>query len=514
MKKSFIWLIGIVLLLGFAGLLTIQFVYLNEIVESREEQFDGIVRRSLFGLQRQLEFKETRAFLDEYYDDNERELLNRLQQSEGGTSSNIPSASQTIGAPLGSQLKPAFEVGGNRDDKKAIRNRQRAMQDLLLDQFTYQRDLLDDVAFHILSQTADKPILSRVSTDEIYDLFTEEMRHSGYDLAFEYRLVDRDGKEVYRSGEYDEEVAQKQGLYRQVLFPRSSSVSPTQMPSRLSFVEVYFPGRHRFMMLSGLDFVIPSLIYTLVMLVLFVVVIIMVLRQKKLSEIKTDFINNMTHEFKTPISSISLASQMLGDPSVIKSPETMSHLTGVIADETKRLRMQVEKVLQMSMFEHQKTNLKLQDIPVNAIVENACSAFRLKVEKAGGRIETHLDAEDDLCMVDEMHFANVVHNLMDNAYKYASEDRPLHLTLTTRNLPEDHLELRVVDNGIGIRREDLKRIFEKFYRVPTGNLHNVKGFGLGLAYVQKIVRDHGGNIRVESEMGRGTTFIITLPLMK
>jgi two-component system phosphate regulon sensor histidine kinase PhoR len=139
------------------------------------------------------------------------------------------------------------------------------------------------------------------------------------------------------------------------------------------------------------------------------------------------------------------------------------------------------------------------------------NTFRLKVEKAGGSIEAHLDAEDDICMIDEMHFTNVVFNLMDNAYKYAREGVPLQLVVTTRTVGQ-HLELSIADNGIGIKREHLKKIFEKFYRVPTGNLHNVKGFGLGLAYVMKIVRDHKGEIKAESEFGQGTTFIISIPL--
>lgn len=204
---------------------------------------------------------------------------------------------------------------------------------------------------------------------------------------------------------------------------------------------------------------------------------------------------------------------MLNDPAVAKSPDMVSRLTGVISDETKRLRFQVEKVLQMSMFDRQRTNLKQQEVNVNALVESVVNTFRLKVEKAGGSIDATLDADDDVCMIDEMHFTNVVFNLLDNAYKYAREEEPLKLVINTSNPDDHHLEIRVSDNGIGIQKENLKRIFEKFYRVPTGNLHNVKGFGLGLAYVWKIVHDHGGSIKAESVFGQGTTFIITMPLI-
>ena len=204
---------------------------------------------------------------------------------------------------------------------------------------------------------------------------------------------------------------------------------------------------------------------------------------------------------------------MLNDDSVRKSPSMLQHISSVINDESKRLRFQVEKVLQLSMFDRQKTNLKLSDIPVNELVTNVVNTFTLKVEKAGGKIETSLEAEDDICMIDEMHFTNVIFNLLDNAYKYARENVPLELQISTRNIHNNKLEIRIKDNGIGIKHDDLKKIFEKFYRVPTGNLHNVKGFGLGLSYVMKIVKDHGGDIKAESDLGQGTTFVITMPLL-
>ena len=228
---------------------------------------------------------------------------------------------------------------------------------------------------------------------------------------------------------------------------------------------------------------------------------------------KNDFINNMTHEFKTPISTISLAAQMLKDPAVAKSPQMFQHISGVINDETKRLRFQVEKVLQMSMFERQKTMMKLNAVDVNDLVTSVMSTFKLKVEKFGGTIDADLAAEDAMVMVDEMHFTNVIFNLLDNAVKYAREDVPLALFIRTR-IEGDKVEISIQDNGIGIKKEDLKKIFEKFYRVSTGNLHNVKGFGLGLAYVHKIVTDLKGTIRAESELGVGTKFIIILPLIK
>ena len=236
-----------------------------------------------------------------------------------------------------------------------------------------------------------------------------------------------------------------------------------------------------------------------------------IFRQKKLTEIKNDFINNMTHEFKTPISTISLAAQMLNDPAVGKSPAMFKHISGIINDETKRLRFQVEKVLQMSMFDRQKTMLKKKETDMNELIAGVINTFNLKVEQYGGKIESELKADNAVVNVDEMHITNVIFNLMDNAVKYKKPDCPIMLDVKTWN-EQGKLCISVQDNGVGMKKEDLKKIFDKFYRVHTGNLHNVKGFGLGLAYVKKIIQDHKGAIKVESELNVGTKFIIILPL--
>ena len=228
---------------------------------------------------------------------------------------------------------------------------------------------------------------------------------------------------------------------------------------------------------------------------------------------KNDFNNNMTHEFKSTKTNIALAAEMLNEDAVRKSPAMLQHISTVINDETKRLRFQVEKVLQMSMFDHQKSTLKLTDIDANAVIANIVQTHKIKVEKYGGRIETYLDAENALVNVDEMHFTNVIFNLLDNAVKYRKEDTPLFLEVRTRDLPNERLEITIADNGIGIKKDDLKKIFDKFYRVSTGNRHDVKGFGLGLAYVHKMITELKGEIHAESEFGQGSKFIITLPLI-
>ena len=228
---------------------------------------------------------------------------------------------------------------------------------------------------------------------------------------------------------------------------------------------------------------------------------------------RNDFINNMTHELKTPISSISLAAQMLNDETVTKSSSMMSHLGGVINDEAKRLRFLVEKVLQMSMFERKKAIFKMKQLDLNEMVESVANTFTLRVEHTEGKIYTEIEAVNSTIYVDEMHFQNVIFNLMDNAGKYRKPDRPINIYIRTWN-DDTSLYLSIRDTGVGIKKDNLKKVFEKFYRVHTGNVHDVKGFGLGLAYVKKIIDLHKGDITVESEYGKGTKFTIKLPIIK
>ncbi|MCF0179950.1 MAG: HAMP domain-containing histidine kinase, partial [Bacteroidales bacterium] len=476
MKKKTIWLITIVLALAFCGFIAIQVSYLQETIEIRRDQFDETVKRGLWRIAREMERAETATYLEENFNETQRQLLESLSHDdEYGNPTLGQNNKITLKGPDGSVS--TFEFTGNapdslhispfrlskKHDHGSIQNSQRAMQEMLMDQYIYQKNLLDDVIFRILSQANDKPIMERMDINNLLITIDQEFEGMGIFLDYEFCIIDKDAQIVFDTNNFSTKEAEKSGIFLQPLFNNNVS-------SRVSYIEIYFPERNNFLFQSGLQFMIPSFVFSVIMLVLFTFVIAVVFRQKKLSEIKNDFINNMTHEFKTPISTISLASQMLTDPAVNKSQAMLDHVSGVIADETKRLRFQVEKVLQMSMFDRQKTNLKLSDLPVNEIVNTVINTFTLKVEKAGGRIEAHLDAEDDICVIDEMHFTNVIFNLLDNAYKYARENVPLHLIVSTRNVGKDKLEIRVQDNGIGIKADNLKKIFEKFYRVPTGNV--------------------------------------------
>lgn len=488
MKKSTIWILTIVMAFSFIGLLYVQIMYMENIVKMRNEQFSEIVKRSLYGVSTSLEQDETRYFLEEDLNDVENSFYSTSTKTE-----NLPSSWETIKVETKSEA-----------NLEGINDRYKNMQEILKGQYLYQKGLLNEVILNILAKSSNRPISERADSAIVNNYLKDELANNGLNLNYEFAVVDRKGYEIYKTGGFSQNEESK--VYTQVLFPNDPV-------NKMTYLKVFFPKKNDYIF-SSIRFMIPSFAFTFILLLVFLFTIIIAFRQKKLSEMKNDFINNMTHEFKTPISTISLAAQMLNDDSVRKSPTMLQHISGVINDETKRLRFQVEKVLQMSLLDRQKATLKLQELDVNAVIANVEHTYKLKVEKYGGFITTKLDAEDSIVNVDEMHFTNVIFNLLDNALKYRREDVPLELSITTRNIGEEKLEITIADNGIGIKKEDLKKIFEKFYRVSTGNRHDVKGFGLGLAYVHKLITQFKGSIYVESELNIGSKFIIILPLIK
>ena len=516
MKKSTIWILGVVMALSFLSLLYLQVSYIEEMVKMRRGQFEENVNRSLVQAARNLELVETKKYLEKDVAATERaarlsEQLKQQQMNGGGTS--LTEHHQfSVTAPDGTQissfeLKTIMERPANVpkviiSTGKNIPQTSRRLQEILKERYIYQRAMLDEVVYNILRTSSDKPLKERINFKQLDHFLKAELLNNGIDIPYHFSVTDRDGKEVYRCSDY---AYDSEKIYSRLLFENDP-------PAKMGFVNIFFPTLDNYIF-SSVRFMIPSIIFTLVLLVTFIFTIYIIFRQKKLTEIKNDFINNMTHEFKTPISTISLAAQMLNDPAVGKSPAMFKHISGVINDETKRLRFQVEKVLQMSMFERQKATLKMKEVDANELINGVINTFRLKVEKYNGTLDAELNAEDPIVYVDEMHFTNVIFNLLDNAVKYKKPEGDLKLKVRTWN-ESGKLHISIEDNGIGIKKENLKKIFDKFYRVHTGNLHDVKGFGLGLAYVKKIITDHKGTIRAESELNVGTRFIIVLPLLK
>ena len=497
MKKSTIWLLTIIMALTFIGLLYVQITYMNNMKRMRDDQFAEGVKRSLYAVTTRLEQDETKYFLEEDLQQMDTQFYPHTNADGSVSLSYMFNTSEGINYDL--------TLKGNIDRKSS----NRSMGELMRGKYLYQKGLLDEVILNIINQSSNRPISERADSTEVTDYLRSELDNNGLSLPFELAVVNRVGGIVYKSQGYHPTVKDENSMFVQRLFPNDPK-------NKTYYLKVYFPTKSDYIF-DSIRFMIPSFIFTFILLVTFICTIILAFRQKKLTEMKNDFINNMTHESKTPISTISLAAQMLNDNAVLKSPTMLTHISTVINDETKRLRFQVEKVLQMSMFDRQKATLRLQDVDANVLIANITTTFKLKVEKYGGKIEAVLGAKDSTVRVDEMHFTNVIFNLLDNAVKYRREDVPLRLIVSTRDITqhgEERIEITIHDNGIGMKREDLKKIFEKFYRVSTGNRHDVKGFGLGLAYVKKMVGELGGDISVESELNVGTKFIITLPITK
>lgn len=250
-------------------------------------------------------------------------------------------------------------------------------------------------------------------------------------------------------------------------------------------------------------------LFTIIIIAAFALTIRTMFNQKKIAEIKSDFINNMTHEFKTPLATISLASDALSMEKVRKNPEMLDYYAGIIKSENRRMNKQVEKILQAAQIDKDDLKLKLQPTNVHDVIEKMTESFSLQVEQKSGTLETNLLAKKPVIMADEVHFSNIIYNLMDNAVKYSGDHVKIEVSTTTS---KNNVVIKIKDNGIGMSKETQMHIFEKFYRAHTGNLHNIKGFGLGLSYVKAIVESHKGKIKVDSTVGKGSTFTIELPL--
>lgn len=286
------------------------------------------------------------------------------------------------------------------------------------------------------------------------------------------------------------------------LAPNNSFIEP-------EYLILYFPNQNRDVFKQMWPLLITSIVVILILTFSFYYIMVSNLKQKKLSVIKNDFISNMTHEFKTPISTISLASEMLGDDSIAQTPEKKNRYIKMIRDENKRLSVLVESILQTSILDKGEFKLKLSEVDVHEIINTAINNTHLLINQRQGTVSTFLKAQKFKLQADRVHLTNIIFNLIDNAIKY-SLDVP-EITISTYNTAEG-IMIQVKDNGIGISKENQRKIFDKFYRVPTGNVHNVKGFGLGLSYVLAVVLKHNGTISVNSEVGKGSTFNVHLPI--
>lgn len=514
MSKKWIWILISIMTFAVVGIISLQLYWLKNAFSVKEDQFSQQVSHALSQISKEAEAQETIVEVSKEIFSLNSGFTNQIPFYQGyavhpdfpdsiGEGMQVSKESIVIRneQSIDSNTRITIFSGDTLLYNKTLTHagNQRIRPDLgkeLATKLNNKTLLVEKIVNKLLDYNED--ITQRLSQATLQALITSEMKKNGISIPYEYVVKNSNGEIIYKSEHYKNEAS---GIYKAELFPNDLFSPPY-------YLSLNFPRRDTFL-IKSLGFMgASSIILTLVIIFSYSLTLFVIFKQKRLSEIKTDFINNMTHELKTPISTISLASQMLKDKSIGEDQKNLDRISGIIDDESKRLGYQVEKVLQMAIFERGTFNLKKKETDLHTLIKNSIQNFQLQVQKAGGTLCTQFGAGQSQIRVDELHVSNVVLNLLENALKYC-EGVP-EIQLYTRNFSKG-VEISVKDNGIGIRKEDQKRIFEKFYRVSTGNVHNVKGFGLGLSYVKKIVDAHGGTVHVESEPGKGSEFIIRIP---
>ncbi len=344
------------------------------------------------------------------------------------------------------------------------------------------------------------PVHKRVSNTEIEDLLSEQLRQKGIDIDFEFAIYSKDLATKISSEGFNKDDESTLSIPIFYDGDRRSNYK----------LLVNFPKDGSYIMSSIIGMVLLSIIFTSIIIVAYSSALFQIFKQRKISQIKTDFINNMTHEFKTPIATINLALDAIKNPKIIEDKGKVVRYLNMIKEENKRMHAQVENVLRISKLEKNELNISKDRVDLHDIIDVAISHVELIVEDRNGYIKKHLDAERNSVLANDTHFTNVIVNILDNAIKYSPEAPKIDVF--TENVGTNIL-LKIQDQGSGMSKAAVKRVFEKFYREHTGDIHNVKGHGLGLAYVKRIVDDHQGFISVESEKGKGSTFTIKLPVI-
>jgi len=344
------------------------------------------------------------------------------------------------------------------------------------------------------------PIDKRIAVEDIERRLETGLKQRGIDTDFEYAVYEDNHatKLKSRNFKWDIEKSESHNIFEDL-----------QGNSRYRLL-ISFPEKDTYLFESLIGITALSVVFTLIIIIAYLSAINQLIKQKQISEIKSDFINNMTHEFKTPIATINLALDAIRNPRIFDDREKVSRYLQMIRDENKRMHAQVENVLQISKLDKKELDIEKEPADIQQIIESAIEHVHLIIEARQGSLTRHFHAQRTTALLNEVHFTNVIVNILDNAIKY-SPDEPL-IDVYTENV-KDFIMIKIRDRGLGMSKTTLKRIFEKFYREHTGDIHNVKGHGLGLAYVKRIIDDHNCHIYVESEKGKGSTFIIKMPLI-
>ena len=526
MNKRLFVLLVVLMSLSLIGIILVQVFWIKQSVEDKEEQFSTTVSEVLHTVSEKIEERERKDYFERYINIKDsvgepktRHLKDIFFIDHDLNSNEIRFYSHGI-LEEDYNIASTFFDSSNASDTTTIkgytskRTKTIYKEDFGLDGKSYNLTpvqklekiggltSVEKAAFEdVFSEFAKKvPIHKRVSKQEIELQLDRELRNRNLNLDFEYGVYSRGLPTKVKSRKFK---LDKGSTYKTPIFKDSEGNSAFSL-------FIAFPKKKRFLISSIMWLAVLSLLFTLVIVASYTGAIYQLIRQKQISEIKSDFINNMTHEFKTPIATINLAVEAIRNPKVIGDTEKVQRYLSMIRDENKRMHAQVENVLRISKLEKNQLDISKDRVDVHDIIHDAIAHVELIVDDRGGYIETHLDAERTEVVANEMHFTNVLVNILDNAIKY-SPDAP-HIDVFTE-VAKNHIIIKIADKGAGMSKVVLKKVFEKFYREHTGDLHNVKGHGLGLAYVKKIIDDHQGEVHAESEKGKGSTFFIKLPLI-
>ena len=476
-------IIGIISLMSIAmlGTIGLQTYWIVNAVQLKEEQFDKSVFDALNMVSRKLEIQEKRAVNEQFVPGRSAIAINSRPSMEG--LGNVP-----------------HKGGGNICNCVECVNARFEQQVHELERFLFGRSVIGEVS-----------VEERISVKHLDDFLDREFQNKGIDLNYTHGVYSEpketfviiDDHYVVESGrgEAPTHLPLYNSKYKVQLFQEQD-----QVPQ--GYLMIHFPNKTGYVWSTVWGTLLAATIFTGIVLFCFVYTIKIIVRQKHVSQMKNDFINNMTHEFKTPIATISLAADSITSPMISGSPDKVQPFAGIIKQENRRMNSQVEKVLQMALIDKRDFELKLTDTNINDVVRQAAENIRLQVDKRDGEVNIYLNATKPIIEADTLHISNVINNLLDNANKYSPEQPTI--TVTTRDVPLG-VEVAIKDEGMGMTKEARKRIFDKFYRVHTGNLHDIKGFGLGLSYVKAIITAHKGQIDVASELGQGSEFVLTFP---
>lgn len=523
---------GVIVAMGLSllGLVAFQVYWIGSIVSANEEAFERHVQDALTTVAQKLEKKEALIVaVDNFHtnfafkspsenDSTQFELIEstfekkviQVQDYAKDTTRRPEWLSFYFDSEKGNTKNMAVKFTEESSDEHDINIfiKEDEMDSIIANNLEYQNRLKRiakkseyvQLAMHELFAGV-KSLKSRINEDETDSLLKVTLLDEGIDLAYDFGIFDPLEEKFTIQQIADSRSALESSDLRASLFPND-------IMGAAGYLVVRFPGQHTYLLGKIWFTLLSSVVFIVIILVCFSYAIHTIFQQKKLSEIKNDFINNMTHEFKTPISTVSLACEALRDEQIRNTEGLKERYLSIIHDENKRLGLQVEKVLQMAVIERNDFKLKLEEVNVHEIIEKAIANIMIQVTNKGGELTKDLKAINQTLVADQMHLTNIVYNLLDNANKYSADEPSIKVT----TLDYAHgIMIKITDHGIGMSKDLVSKIFDKFYRIPTGNLHDVKGFGLGLAYVKRMVEAHGGSIEVKSELKRGSEFTVFLP---